>query len=273
MLTSSNDTQSNTFGQDTRQRWKSESSVPYPLDRVGTLRRPDGERCTASYIGKNLILTAAHCVMKHGKNQLLKGDYLFEHIQLPDGGRKESRTVNRFHYVELKQLEDGGFEAAKHHWVIVELNSPISSPERYFGYLYPGDGKYDEYHQSNFDLSIVGFSPEFNGNTRELTFSDANCEIKEHLFNGYVALHDCDSGPRDSGSPLYKCTVSKEEVGDKCHISAIHVGALSEQDMQFDNYSRSHANIAVTMKSYRKAFYYLTVGWWKPYNLKSVDNE
>lgn len=268
----SSEIQANTFGQDTRQLWQELTSMPTPLDRVGTLKHPSGERCTASYIGKGLILTAAHCVMKHGKNQLQTGDYLFEYAA-PDGSHPESRAITRFHYVELKQLEDSGIKAADNHWVIVELDSPPSSPERYFGYHYPGDNKYDEYHESNYELSIVGFSPEFNGNTKAMTFSNANCDIQEHLSNGYVALHDCDAGPRDSGAPLYRCDVNEVGMWEKCYIYALHIGAFSNQGIKFDSYSRSNANIAVTVKSFRKAFYYLMMGGRKPYNLKSSNND
>jgi len=264
--------QANTFGQDTRQLWHNTSSTPYPLDKVGTLKRPDGERCTASYIGKGLIITAAHCVMQYGKNRLQKGDYLFEYTQIPDG-HQETSTITRFHYVELVQLEDRGLQAADHHWAILELSSPLSSPEHYFGYHYPGDDEYGEYHESNYGLSIVGFSPEFNGNTNAKTFSDASCDIQEHLLDGYVALHDCDAGPRDSGSPLYKCDVNEAGMLEKCYIYAIHIGAFSNKGIKFDNYSRSNANVAVTVKSFRKAFYYLMMGGRKPYNLKSSTND
>ena len=265
--------QANTFGKDTRQLWKGErSSMPNPLDRVGTLRHPYGERCTASYIGKGLVLTAAHCVMKHGKNQLQKGDYLFEYIHKQYGGYEEFRAITRFHYIELVQLEDAGIESAKSHWVILELSSPILFPDRFFGFHYPGDNEYDEHHESNYDLSIIGFSPEFNGNTQALTFSNAHCNIQEHLFNSYVALHNCDAGPRDSGSPLYKCQVSKDRTREECTISAIHVGAFSQQGTQFEIYTRANANVAVTVKSFRETLYYLLGEGLRPYNLKTVNN-
>jgi len=269
----STEVQANIFGQDARQRWEKLPSISSPLDSVGTLRHPDGERCTASYIGKSLILTAAHCVMKHGKNQLQKGDYLFEYAGIPGGGHPESRTITRFYYVELIQLEDGGIEKAGNHWAILELDSPISSSERHFGYDYPGGDEYDEYHESNYDLSIVGFSPEFNGNTNAMTFSDANCDIQEHLLNSYIALHDCDAGPRDSGAPLYKCNVNEADTWANCYIYALHIGAFSGHGIKISDYSRENANIAVTVKSFRKAFYYLIMGGRKPYNLKSSIND
>lgn len=268
-----NAVKANIFGLDTRQQWGELSSTPNPSYGVGVLRRPDGERCTASYIGKNMILTAAHCVMKYGKNQLQKGDYVYEHNQTSDGSHQELRTITRFHYVELIQLEDGGLEKSGHHWAILELNKAIRTPKQFFRNNYPGDKQYDEHHESNHNLSIAGFSPEFNGKTKALTFSNANCQIQEHLLNSYIALHDCDAGPRDSGSPLYKCDVNKNGSWNQCNIYAIHIGAYSREGLRFIRYSRENANIAVTVKSFRKAFYYLTIGGRRPYMLKTINND
>jgi len=264
--------QANIFGDDTRKVWDASPTKPYPLNRVGTLKRPDGKRCTATYIGDNQILTAAHCIMKHGRNRLLKGNYLFEHSQNTDGAHQNTRTITRFHYIELKQLEDKGITNAKFHWAILELSSPISEPKRFFGYSYPGDEEYDEYHESNYELSIIGFSPEFNNRSQKQTFSASNCDIKEHLLDGYVALHDCDSGPRDSGAPLYKCSTDINGSWVECNIHALHVGAFSIQGIYFDQYSKTNANVAVTVKSFKKTIYYLKMGGIKPYNLVSTDN-
>ena len=261
----------NSFGKITRYQWNDWPVIPGPLDRVGTLVHPDGNRCTASYIGENYLLTAAHCVMQKGKNKLQKGKYLFEHIQLPNGKYWDSRTITRFHFIELKQLSN--VQTTKNHWVIVEMNKDLSKPKRYFGYSYPGDNLYSEYHDSNFNLSIVGFSPNFNGKTRQLSFTDGDCEIKELLADGKVALHDCDCGPRDSGSPLYSCRTGGYGKWKECYISAIHVGAYSENGEKFDHYSRDNGNIAVTMKSFKDTWYYLRAGGKRPYNLKSVDND
>jgi len=265
--------QANSFGPDNRHKWEESVIMPHPLDRVGTLKHPTGTRCTASYIGKGFILTAAHCVMKQGKNQLQKGDYLFEYLQAPDAKFQHTRTIRRFYYQELIQLEDQGIEKAAKHWVILELDSPISSPERYFGYHYPGDDEYDEYHESNYELSIMGFSPMFNGNSNVLTFSDSNCSIQKHLSNSHVALHDCNAGPRDSGSPLYKCDVNEADGWDKCAIYAMHIGAFSTQGTRFSHYSRDNANVAVTVKSFKDTIYFLVMGGLKPYGLKSVNND
>jgi len=264
----------NTIGENTRYKWDGWPHIPKPLDRTGALKHPSGERCTASYLGTNLLLTAAHCVMKENKNQLQKGDYLFEHIRLPNGGYWDSRKITRFHFVELKQLTTQ--QSAKDHWVILEMDRPLTDAGRYFGYSYPGDEIYDEYHDSNFDLSIAGFSADFNDGTYELTFSDSNCDIKEHLFDGMVAYHDCDSGPRDSGSPLYSCKQNEYGNWKKCYISAIHIAGLSPVEdgnkTRYPRYERTNANLAVTMKSFKNVWYYLVLGGARPTNLISVNN-
>jgi len=258
--------QANTFGENTRKQWNGARTTPYPLNQVGTLKRPDGNRCTASYIENNLILTAAHCVMEYGKNRLKKGEYQFEHNQGVNGEIKHLSTIDRFHYITLRQIEDGGVEAANNHWAILELNTPATSPGSYFEYpQIKGD-------DLAYGLSIVGFSPEFNGHTKTLTFSDSNCGIKEHLFDGLVALHDCDAGPRDSGAPLYKCSTEKGETKEKCHIYAIHVAAFSKQGLKHVHYSRDRANVSVTTKSFFPTIQYLKLSGDKPDKLISVNN-
>jgi len=263
----------NVFGKDTRKKWDGWPSIPHPLDRVGALKHPSGNRCTASYIGKNLILTAAHCIMKEDKDELIKGDYLFEHIRLPNGEYWDSRTIKRFHFIELKQIENGGLSAAENHWAILEMSSPIHPDSRTFGMRYPGDSKYDVYHDSNYNLSIVGFSPLFNDDSLELTFSESGCEIRQHLRDGKLALHTCDSGPRDSGAPLYKCLEGEYGEWSKCYIIAIHVAAYSEDGIHFPRYLMEHANLAVTMRSFKDVWYYLMAGGPKPDDLISVDND
>jgi len=262
----------NVFGEDTRKRWDQWPDIPHPLDRIGTLKHPSGNRCSASYIGKNLLLTAAHCIMKDGQDRLQKGDYLFEHIQLPNGKYWDSRKITKFHYIELKQIENGGLGAAENHWAILEMTSAIQPKTRTFGMKYPGDKDYDIYHESNYQLSIAGFSPMFNDGTRELTFSESGCEIIQHLRKGNLALHTCGAGPRDSGAPLYKCTEGGYGNWSQCYIIGIHIAAYSENGLKFPKYAMENANLAVTMRSFKDIWYYLMMGGNKPDNLISIDN-
>ncbi len=272
----------NSYGYINREILNEFPHVPYPFDRVGTLKSPWDTRCTASFIGQKHIITAAHCVMKKGISELVKGDYVFEFIHLEGSGMDDVRAykefkVNKFLFNELKWIKN--VEDAKNHWVILELDRPIDNPASFIGFTFPDDDtEFDLYHEILHELNIMGYAPQFNDDTLALTYAMNDCEFTILSDDGYYGTNNCDAGPRDSGAPLFKCTETNG-LYSSCNLSGMHLAAFVPQESEdpdyfhADIYTHDTANIAVTVKSFKDAFLYVHHLIDRPAELNIVWNE
>lgn len=204
------------------------------LSQIGKLRKPrGGGYCTASLVGENLILTAAHCIIKDGK--LITGDYLF-YTGLRGGFYEENSAISYFWWGSKTPDDDQAND-----WAILQLKTPLGKKVGYFGTrTIPTLTS-----ENNFGLTIAGYSP-INKTTDDL-YVQEGCSVREHLADGTLFYHDCDAGPGDSGGPIYKCTESS------CFIVAIHVAAYqhdSANALWLREYDRQVANIAVSNKKF-----------------------
>lgn len=246
---------SNTFGRIDRY-FAEDTQFNFPLNIIGTLDIPqDGRYCTASLIGKKHIITASHCITNEITNKLLKGKYSFRLKVTRNNNYSEKFKITKFYYREVGFLQN--IFGAKNHWAILELDRETELALDTFKISYPGHDNYDESHHTNFDVKLAGYSMSLNQKSDGLTYTKGTCDIKEHLSDHHIGYHNCDSGPGDSGAPIYKC-VDDPNNSERpiCYLSAIHVGANNPSPGKSiwhkaeTQYDEKFANIATLQKNF-----------------------
>ncbi|MDB2426195.1 hypothetical protein N9W41_01485 [bacterium] len=199
--------------------------------------------------------------MDYRKNGLYKGEYSFTPSVMHGQIKPVPINIERFHYVELlwPKGESETEAALRNHWVILEMDTEL---------IFENHFHIESLNKKdlNSKLSTAGYSPQFNNNSEDLTYSINDCRIHKTVYNDQVAMHDCDSSYGDSGAPIYKC--DKEGF---CQIFALHIGFLNGY-VENESFTEHFSNYAVTTNGIHKHVKYLLHGGVKPSELKSVDN-
>jgi V8-like Glu-specific endopeptidase len=206
---------SHVFGTDNRQ-YNNGSRAPY--NRIGLLLSNQGDGCTASLVGSNLILTAGHCVINHETDMLIRSGYRFI---LPDGVETGATFVQR--------------GAGDMDWAILRLVRSLGNAYGYFEIA----SSYQMNQIFSRSMSIAGYG----GNNYT---SQEGCRIRKKSNDGRLFYHDCDTEKGDSGAPVFYCT-------DVCEIAGVH-----ESTRRYIYYSDDgsvagidYANEAVSVDEFR----------------------
>lgn len=199
---------------------------------VGKLISPNGTKCTASLVGEDLVLTAAHCVANESYTDLARGTYAF-HLGYDNGRSSATSEVSYIWWGELK----GNLSKD---WALVKLKKPLGK-DGYFGVRVLSASNFTDYN-----LNISGYSKQFYNGER-LTIAK-NCRFQSSDQNMQLLYNDCDITEGDSGAPVYVCD------GSSCYIVAIHVAA--NQDGQkvaphIDQYSHKWSNISNSAAAFK----------------------
>ncbi len=221
----------NVYGKGQR---KAVTEFKRPFNRIGRLEGPDSTYCTASLVGSNLILTAAHCIANE-KHELMTGAY---HFILPNGGG--TAGVIKFWYGSLNAAN-----TREQDWAILKLDAPLGTANGYFG----TDDITDIQSQLNHHLMIAGYSSQFS-DQYALTYEEG-CSIRSLQADGKVGHHDCDAAPGDSGAPILSCVEN-----NICQIVAIHVAAYqggSGQALTLESFTEQFANISTSASNFSQA--------------------
>jgi V8-like Glu-specific endopeptidase len=234
----------NIYGKHDRKKVK---TLGAPEQFIGRLTTPNGDYCTASLVGKDLILTAGHCVDDKNKTRGYK--FILGENR---GTRLAASSIKKI----WQGSQQGRFSRAND-WALMRLSKPLGRTYGYFGLRRIKD-IHDEY---NYELSLAGYS-DINNDARSMYLQKGSCDIREHVHavgvKRSIFYHDCDAGPGDSGAPIYRCLKPND-----CRIVAIHVSAfqggaqealhLNEYDMdQYQNVASGSVNFLGKLLEIRK---------------------
>lgn len=218
----------NVFGKNDK---KIVSTSERQFQLIGKLVTPNGT-CTASLVWKNLVLTAAHCVIVDG--ELVKGKFTFLLGESDGNAVAESEITHAWWGTtqpDTRRSRD---------WAILKLDKPLGEEYGYFGWK-------SSTPENLTNMMQAGYGGLFYKGS-EMT-GVKNCSFQKIFNSTGVIYHDCDSSRGDSGSPLFTCSKGSKS---QCSIVALHVAEMRDGNTsQFvDEYSEEYANIAISTESF-----------------------
>lgn len=224
------------IGADGRQSMLSDA---YPWSAIGQLKNNSG-MCTASLVSKNLILTAAHCVVDSKTRQIHSSIMFYPNYK--NGTSKDSARIIKT-WIGSNNVHEGYADRADD-WAIGLLDKNLGDANE-FNYGFMGFAIINIMLPESFEhnLILAGYSNDYQ-NSKTAGVDEA-CAIRAYTMEGYF-LHDCDTSPGASGSALFKWN-DKEKLAE---IVAVNVASTKKAPAKGAEYNSNTANIAVQVKKF-----------------------
>jgi protease YdgD len=207
----------NVFGADGR----TVLSTALPYGAIGRL----DSGCTATLVGRNLALTAAHCVVDPNTRTLLANQGSF-HPSFANGSARDGAAVT---FVWWGTLSPDTQRA--NDWAILKLAGNLGDTYGWLGVNDPG-------FYNNVPVALAGYSTDFQaGQTASI---DGNCLL--HGIDNGILLHDCDMTRGASGGPLLRTVNGTVSVVGVSNAERRNGGNVS---LYLPFYDDQHANLGV----------------------------
>jgi protease YdgD len=214
-------------------------SADGPMRFTGKLTLPDGAGCTAVLVARDLILTAAHCVIDRTTGTIDQGDYRFDLSLI--GGKAVARSgVSWIWYGTNNPGAHRGSD-----WAILRLKEALGET---YGWM--GVSAFDL--KDIFDQDVIGVTGYASRYKKGKTASvEYGCRFTAARSDG-TFLHDCDTLPGVSGAPIFR--VTKDQQGS-IQYTLVAINVASPKDSAGEpyigiDYSAKYANIAVPATSF-----------------------
>lgn len=226
----------NVFGVDDR---TPNRSTERPFSAIGKLYMP-GASCTATLVGPDIILTAAHCIAYPKAEKLREGEITFS-PQVIDGKSSYSAKVVFGRWGSLAPNQD-----RKTDWAVLRLDKKLGDQVGFLGYSPIG-----LQDAQSIAITHVGYSGDFLGG--QTAGVHQGCRITEEGYRPDTWHSNCDWNKGASGGPIF---FYSEEL-KSWQIIAISVA----QNVKLDgtpyesgvDYDRTTANVAVPATQFSDA--------------------
>ena len=191
-------------------------SRTYPWTAVGRLNQAGRGHCTATVIAPYLVLTAAHCLwdrrnwgpMAPDKIHFVagwqRGEYIFHSL---------AKTVHLAPRWKAEKANTLG--GAQHDWAIIELEKDPSPTTGVIKVAPYNRKNFWDYRKAKVEFTQGGYS----GDRGHVLTMHQNCPMWSFTKGAYLAIHNCDVVPGDSGSPI----IFKDAKSDQYWLVAVHV--------------------------------------------------
>jgi protease YdgD len=217
------------FGDDDRLPMRSNA---FPWSAIGQVQIDDSGHCTGALVGRDMILTNAHCIWKEGQRKNITFAPNYRNGQSPE-------TVRGILYWWGTDNPDKNRGAD---WAIIRLERPIGDRYGWFGYQALN---YQELQGKK--VTYVGYSTfgdekrqEFiNGKTAQ---AHIGCLIRDVYANDGVIHTDCDNGQGGSGGPIFIWQNNQPII---VGINAAEYREESQASFFTQNYTSGQGNVGV----------------------------
>jgi V8-like Glu-specific endopeptidase len=226
----------NSFSDDARSKVTSRRA---PWSAIGKLFLPDGGWCTATLVARDLVLTAAHCVIATKTKRLKSGTFSFYPGYI-DGVGDISSTAT---YIWWGTNDPATYRGDD--WALLRLHDPLGNSAGWMGVR--GMDLSDYLHDPRF--YAAGYSSDFRGG--DSASWEKGCVFTKVDVGRHVFLHNCDSTCGASGGPIFEYDDVNQPLSN--HIVALQVAEFrdgGEESLLHVPYSDDKANIAVPASAF-----------------------
>lgn len=206
----------NVFGPDER---VPVTSYDYPYRTIGYI---DGSHCTGVLVGKQLVLTAAHCVLTP-KTQEIRTDLTYFYPNRIHGKSYQKSWITHI-WVGTRDLDNH----QEDDWALLQLADKLGE----------GFGWMEIEEETDSIVQCAGYSADYKGG-RTMTLHD-KCKIVSESHD--ILLHNCHATRGSSGAPIF---IMKN---GKAYLVALNVGEFrgeSERSLFLPQYDEKYANTAI----------------------------
>jgi V8-like Glu-specific endopeptidase len=214
----------NVFGNDDRIAL---TTNQYPWSTIGLLNNGKGT-CTATLVYKDIVVTAAHCVIDPATKKLVTTPISFQ----PNYKGGSSATKTYASYVWWGTNDPDKFRSSD--FALIRLQQPVGSQYGWLGTHATNVGSFPA------QLTVAGYSGDFmNGQTAGIHH---NCNTRgRDSGNGFI-LHDCDTARGSSGGPALRM------YNNGLTIFGLNVAERrngGDTSLHLPTYDDAHANIVI----------------------------
>lgn len=227
----------NVFGNDDRE----------PLLNSDPGWRTIGKLCslggTGTLVGRDLVLTAAHCVIDESTGRL-RNDIKYFHPNY-----KQGQSVDKSWITHVWCGTNAPSQNPAQDWAILRLAEPLGDKYGWLGidrtttYTIPAQ------------ISVVGYSANYEGGETAGIHHDGHVRNRRHA-QGFI-LHDCDAGRGSSGGPALR------KYNDELTIVGIATAEYRNggaSSLYVSSYADQYANIVIPSNDFARQVARLRAG-------------